>query len=133
MNFWIKGLKPYCNDFEATHPWFNGSIPHCIAYDAMVTSECSSVLTVCPTASYAIAAWLPLSSFPEVLNSYLLHSNCCSSSHAPSPINICIMASFGLHSHPPASSNSGLLFSCSTFSPERTLLDVISGVDEGVL
>ena len=100
MNFWFKGYNPHCNDLDAIHLRFKGSNPHCIDYDAMVKSEGSSVSTDRLTISHANAAWLPPSSIPDVLNSYLLHHKCCSSSHAPGPVNPFNMASSRLHFHP---------------------------------
>ena len=76
---------------------------------------------------------LPLFSIPDVLNSHLLQRKCCSSSHTPGPVIPRNMASSRLHSHSPASSNSRMILAHSTFSPEMTLLDVILGVDKGVL
>ena len=76
MNFWFKGYNPHCNDLDAIHLRFKGSNPHCIDYEAMVKSEGSSVSTDHPTISHANAAWLPPSSIPDVLNSYLLQFAC---------------------------------------------------------
>ena len=112
--------------------WLNGLNPHCIDLIAMVLSEGSIELSRRPTVSLADAAWFPLSSILDILNSHLLQHKCCFSLHAPGPLNPRNMASSRILSHPQVSLDSGLIFARSAFSPERTLLDVITGVDERV-
>ena len=76
---------------------------------------------------------LPLSSILNTLNSSLFLRYCCFSSHAPGPFIPRIMASLRLHSYPSSPWNSGLTLARSAFLLERTLLNVITGIDEGVL
>ena len=73
------------------------------------------------------------SSILDVINSSLVQSNGICSSHAPSPVLFCAMASFRPHSYAAAPRNNGLNLARSVFSPERTLLNVILGVGEGYL
>ena len=76
---------------------------------------------------------LLLSSILDDINSSYVLRYCYSSSHAPGPIIFHVMASLRLHSHSATSWNNGLILACSILSPERTLLNVISGVDDGFL
>ena len=116
MNFGLKILIPIALFIV---PWLNVNTP-------MHNSDVLSPPIPVPHVP-------PLSSIPDVLNSHLLKHYCCFRLHAPGPVIPCIMASFRLHSHPPALLNSGLILAHSSFSSKRTLLDVIIGEDEGFL
>ena len=76
---------------------------------------------------------LLLSSILDDINSSPVLSYCHCSSHAPGPVLFHTMASLRLHSHSAAPWNSGLILARSVFSTERTLLNVILGVEEGFL
>ena len=76
---------------------------------------------------------LPPSSILDVINSSPVQSNGIYSSHTPGPVLFCAMAYFKLHSYAATLRNNGMSLARSVFSPERMLLNVISGFGDGYL
>ena len=99
--------------------------------------EGSKVLTRLPFALLLANAWSPLlTSLTSILATFMSHlpqRKCILSSHAPSLFILFNMASSGIFPYLHAPFVNVMLPSRSVYSPENTLLAVISGVDEGIV
>ena len=116
MNLWYHPLL-------STHP-----ITFCVG---------SKVLEYCSHDSLLVDAWSPLltslTSILTALMSHLPQSYYSPNSHAPGLFILFNMASSGIFPYLHAPFVNVMLPSRSVYSPENTLLAVISGVDEGIV
>ena len=118
------------SQYELWHKW---CIHHGNEFEAKGINQDSNALLACSTASHAIAACAPALLDSCVINSHPVQSYGLCRSHAPGPVLLHAMASLRPHSHSAAPRNNGLILAHSVFLPERTLLNVILGVEEGFL
>ena len=99
--------------------------------------EGSKVLMYCSHAPLLVDAWSPLLTgltlILVALMSHLLQRYYSPSSHAPGLFILFNMASFGSFPYLHAPFVNVVLPSHSVYPPEKTLLAVISGVDEGIV
>ena len=140
-NVLCKGSKELC---EGSKPC-RSIPPHlATAYPPFTTGlnpmdlrEGSLSLTCHPIPPHSSAAWLPLctghSSILEGFTIHLPRLNCSCNSHAPSLIVLLDMSSPRSLPHPHSPLGNGVHSVRYVISPERILLDIIIGVDEGIL
>ena len=110
---------------------------HCFKPIPIDFFEGSKVLTHRPFPLLLADMWSPLliglTSILAAFMSHLPQRKCILSSHAPGLFILFIMSSSVSFPYLQAPFVSGVLSSSSVFSLERTLLAIISGVDEGIV
>ena len=149
MNLWDANLDPHRIDL-ASKDFYEGAYVsmHCPHFDAMCSPftidltpmdlhEGYPVLTHHPITPHSSAAWLPLcTGLSSILEGFITHLprlNCSCNSHAPGLFILLNMSSPRSLPHPQPPFGNGVHFVCYVISSERILLDIISGVDEGIL
>ena len=110
---------------------------HCFKPIPIEFCEGSKVLTHRPFTLLLADAWSPLlTSLTSILSAFMSHlpqCYCTPSSHAPGLFILFNMASSGSFPYLHAPFVNGVLSTRSVYSPERTLLAIISGVNEGIV
>ena len=109
---------------------------HCFKPITIDFFEGSNVLTRHPFPLLLADMWSPLLiGLTSILAAFMIHlpqRYCTPSSHAPGLFILFNMASSGSFPYLHAPFVNGVLSSCSVYSPERTLLALISGVNKGI-